>query len=172
MGWNDDKPWPKSATDLEQTNKDIEQYPIIQTPKPFGEVMKEFNEEAIKSITETGQQILTKALEIKADEIELAIPEGWTAKTVKAIQIGDLAIVTTEDEERCIAHVPTQTWFDNAVPDGEYTVEQLCLWAWKVQEYCIVFFDKLKNYNNETYKTIDKVYLERFKTCCLSVPVV
>lgn len=216
-------------------DKSKSSWDIIYTPKPFGQVMKEFNEEAEKEIRnvtgidkinppiipdvfmkaaetdwnehqEINGGINQVALGVKdrtgiwvgvdkgsddkttyaiwqdrkclciGEDIELLIPEGWKDKIVKAIQIGDLAVITSEDEEHCIAHVPTQTWFDNAIPDNigseeGYTIEQLCLWAWKVQQDKLNLWKLIAVHNNASYKTIDKHILNKVREWCLSVSV-
>lgn len=193
---------------IEKVNKEWAK--TFDTPKPFGQVMKEFNEEALKKLEQASYAkeheeinggINPIALGVREDliivgvdtgspsgdktivsirqgnkilcigeDIEIHIPEGWNDVIVKAIQIGDLAVVTS-DNEHCIAHVPTQTWFDNAIPDGEYTVEQLCLWAWKVQQCNWSYWAELHVHTNQTYKELPKSLLKSFKSCCLSVPV-
>ncbi len=203
MAWSnswDDK--PKSP--IIDLNWSDDKAKTFDTPKPFGQVMKEFNEEADKSIKTIDhynlaieeQKILNKPqiiigvdegskdgdktivtlvkdgfYNVIGEDIELRIPEGWNEVIVKAIQIGDLAVIKSEDKH-CIAHVPTQTWFDNAIPDGEYTVEQYCLWAWKVQQATGPNWTALREYNNSNYKELHgSLILEQIKCHCLSVPV-
>lgn len=144
-----------------------------KVPKPFGQVMKEFNEDAADKITKSGQENLQVLFEAKSVILQIPIKGGWQTRTINAIQIGDLAVCfDNEDEEiGLVTHVPTLTRFDNAIPDGEWTQEQLIRWCWKVQQKFKEAFNYLNALNNSTYKTADESALNIIKTNCLSVGV-
>lgn len=195
-------PTPKAGESLVIKNESDEVIEVVQptsftmidTPKPFGDVMREFNESAktLQSIdqaiekakiilgidegSKAGDKAIVSIIQdgkynIIGESIELSIPEGWNTKVVKAIQIGDLAVVMSEGEEHCIAHVPTQTWFDNAIPDGSYSVEQYCLWAWKVQQDYKNLWEYCQRFTNINYKEIGNDILKDIQQHCLSIKV-
>lgn len=142
--------------------------------KTYSEVLREHNkrgEDLIKAASQMLAQPNTVA--VPTEEIELSIPinGGWDKVTVKALKIGDLAIIISGDpEEHLVVHVPTLTWFDNAIPDGEWTQEQLILWVQKVQQEKELF-GLISQYDNSDYKAIPKNILEMLKEHCLSVNI-
>lgn len=142
-----------------------------KVPKPFGQVMKEFNEGAAEGITKSGQENLQVLFEAKSVTLQIPIKGGWQTRTINAIQVGDLAVCfDNEDEEiGLVTHVPTLTRFDNAVPDGEWTQEQLIRWCWKVQADRPLWWEELKLFNNKNYKECP--FLQDLKAFCLSVGV-
>ena len=104
--------------------------------------------------------------------VNLTIPMdgGWNTKTITAIQVGDLA-VPGPDFDWAVVHVPTLTRFDNAVPDGEWTEEQLINWCRKVQRERRDLWVELSKYNNSDYKEINEGLLTLIKEHCLATPM-
>lgn len=105
-------------------------------------------------------------------QVNLTIPidGGWNTKTVKAVQIVDLAVVSfAEDFDWTVVHVPTLTRFDKAIPDGEHFEEALCKWCWKVQQIKPELWADIAKYNNSTYKNINKRVLDLIQTFCLAI---
>lgn len=172
-------------------------WPVIenaQPAKPFGQVLKEHNEAAEASMKpvkaslaigiDWGSEDKTAVAITQADNIiysseakELKIPDGWNNITLTCIPINDLAVILNGDpEDHCIVHIPTLKFFDNAIPeyigDGQgYTIEQLCLWAWKVQLTDRIYFKEMAKYDNSNYKDIDKAMLSNLQQYCLSIKV-
>lgn len=171
--------------------------PIIDVPtKPFGQVMKEFNEEAELKINKNswgetwdksnfiigvdkGSKDTTvvglhdgNKLNIIGESVELTINTGpWKSKTVQAIQIGDLAVYFGDEEDvGLVIHVPTLTRFDRAIPDGEWTQDQLISWCWKVQQGLYNDWQFLRSLNNKTYRE-DFAAKEAILNHCLSIGV-
>lgn len=105
------------------------------------------------------------------ESIELTIPTGaWKSKTVGVIQVGDLAVYMGDEEDvQVIIHVPTLAGFDKALPEGDWTQEQLIQWCWKVQQSNWSYWAQLHKFNNDTYATIDKAILDNVKAYCLSI---
>lgn len=111
------------------------------------------------------------------NEVTLTIPlNAWVTKSVKAIQVGDLAVVLfSENFDWLIIHVPTLTRFDNAIPDcippaEGWEEEQLVRWCWKVQQELYNDWQYLRTLNNSNYKG-DYAAKEAIKTHCLSIGV-
>lgn len=107
--------------------------------------------------------------------VTLQIPTegGWIIKTVQAIQVGDLAVhepIGLDNYKWQVTHVPTLTMFDKAVPEGDWTQEQLLKWCWKVQENTDLW-QAICSYDNSNYKTVPESLLEGLKQHCLSIAV-
>lgn len=116
-----------------------------------------------------------KTLNVIGESVHLEIPiNAWVNKTVDAIQVGDLAVhkALNAEEDYCwqVTHVPTLTMFDRAIPEGDWTQDQLIKWCWKVQ-LNQPLFGPLSNYNNQTYRDISPNYLEAVCKHCLSIGV-
>lgn len=167
----------------------------FDTPKPFGEVMREFNRNANESITvvnETNQPQVIIGLDqgspdgdkaivsivqngkyhLIGESVTLSIPNGWKNTEVKAIQVGDLAVhdaIEGHEDSWQVTHVPTVTEFDNAVPEAQCTQEQLLMWCWKVQQEKKDAWSILAKYDNNNYKVIPPNVLNEIKQWCLSV---
>ena len=97
---------------------------------------------------------------------------------LKVLRILDLAVIISGDpEDHCIIHVPTLTFFDNAIPDGEWNLDQLCLWAWKAQQeqypgdVGFPLWEMISTYSNKTYKNIPENVLNILRQHCLSIKV-
>lgn len=164
---------------------------ITQETRPYSEILREHNQAAEASMKDKPHAEFAIAIDWGKDDqtavvikqgdkilcmsesVELNIPSGWNTFKANAIQIGDLAVViiTNDPEDHCLVHVPTQTWFDNAVPDGEWKVEQLCLWAWKVQQDKDDLWVDFRAYTNMNYKTISLYNLNVLREYCLLVKV-
>lgn len=120
--------------------------------------------------------------------VTLKIPTegGWIIKTVQAIQVGDLAVHESLNKDKFnlgynladdkiykwqVTHVPTLTMFDKAIPEGDWTQEQLLKWCWKVQDTERIYFKELARFNNQNYQQINPELLEKTCNYCLSIGV-
>jgi len=107
--------------------------------------------------------------------VDLSIPikDQWPRK-VRAIQVGYLAVHEQLPNSGMalykwqVTHVPTLTMFDRAIPDGDWTQEQLVKWCWKVQQETDLF-QAICMFDNSNYKTIPKGFIEALQDHCLSI---
>lgn len=118
-----------------------------------------------KTFTVIGEDVL----------LEIPIKGGWGKNAVKAIQVGDLAVHEAlgwnEEYNWQVTHVPTLTMFDRAIPDGNWSREQLIMWCWKVQENLHMQWDNFRQFDNTNYNDIkeeDKIQLVKH---CLSIGI-
>lgn len=149
---------------------------IIDTKPTLAEQLREQNEAVDKQIKIHSMDDTINENDIISYGVELTIPikNGWDTATIKAIQVGDLAIGFSDIEEiGLVTHVPTLTRFDNAIPDGEWTQEQLIKWCWKVQQEFDyqMHWETMREFDNSNYKEISKEFLNSLQRMCLSIPV-
>lgn len=134
-------------------------------PKTFSQQLKEQNEAVDKMIY--GSDVV----HTKNVTLNISLDNGWTTKALKAIQVGDLAVVSfAENFDWLVVHVPTQTKFDGAIPDGDYEEDELINWCWKVQRRKDLF-ELINGYNNSNFKEIPKFILNDIQDYCLFVAV-
>lgn len=110
-------------------------------------------------------------LNIIGESVELTIStEPWKSKTIQAVQIGDLAVYFGDEPDiGLVIHVPTLTRFDRAIPDGEWTQEQLLAWCWKVQQDNKGWWQYMADFNNKDYLEMDNDILNHLKDHCLGI---
>lgn len=138
--------------------------------KPF----EESKAEAGKKLLEIVNSELWK---VSSESVTLTIPldGGWNTKTVKAIQAGDLAVVSFSEEwDWFVIHVPTLTRFDMALPEkDQWTESELLAWCWKIQQFNVdTWWKELATYTNKTYTRLHgSKLLEDLQDYCYSVKV-
>ena len=110
------------------------------------------------------------------ESVELSIPiAGQWPRKVRAIQVGNLAVHEQLPNSGMapykwqVTHVPTLTMFDRAIPDGDWSSNQLVKWCWKVQQSETDLFQAISKYDNSNFKTVPKVIVEALQDHCLSI---
>lgn len=106
-----------------------------------------------------------------AETVGLTIPitNGWP-RTVKVKQVGQLGVECTKDFWT-IHHIPTLYNFNSAVPDGDWTEDQLLRWCWKVQQSKLDLWEKI-NISRIAFDANDLSWeLGELKGFCLSTKV-
>lgn len=99
-------------------------------------------------------------------ELELFVP-----CEVQGEAVGDLMVYGWRGEWY-VAHIPTETRFDKAVPEGDWTKEQLVIWCSKVQTFNVSGWKEMSKYTDETYSDMSDVLKRVIKEHCLSIGVI
>lgn len=112
-----------------------------------------------------------KPEQIKYETVGLIIQvtNGWPRIAVVK-QVGQLGI-EWYDTEFNIHHIPTLYSFNSAVPDGDWTEDQLLKWCWKVQQDHKGIWEVInltrKQFNANDFGSL----LDELKEFCLSTKV-
>lgn len=153
MSWGNQIVWPNPPQSLNVDGKEIKSNETMFWPK------SEWSE--IKNPPE-----IVKAIELELIQMELYVP-----CEVQGKKIGDLMVYEWKGYWY-VAHIPTETRFDSAVPDGEWTEEQLIKWCKKVQEINKPLFEILATATYETYSSVEfDEARDTLKEFCLNMSV-